>query len=171
MALPDRATCGDCGVREGELHGDGCDMERCAFCGGQRISCACATRHFYPEMRGLGEIFQEDEADPSKKETPTWKRMGIPERVYTNGLSDDQEAEWDAIESEKGRVRFISYPNICRRCGHLWPEMFMLPDAEWTQYVQISERHEMLCRSCYDQIKRYIDRQEAKAPAGKEPSV
>lgn len=165
MALSERAKCGDCGVREGMIHEDGCDMERCAFCGGQRISCDCATRHFFPRMRGLGEIFAEDEKDPSKKETPTWERMGIPESVYKEGLSDEEQEEWDEVEAEQGRVPYIQYPNICRRCGHLWPEIFMLPDAEWQKYVPIAERHELLCRGCYDQIKRYIDREEAKRHA------
>jgi hypothetical protein len=33
--------CGDCAVIKGEFHVEGCDIERCANCGGQRISCAC----------------------------------------------------------------------------------------------------------------------------------
>lgn len=51
--LSERASCGDCGVIEGQIHVDGCDMERCAFCGHQRISCDCSTRHFYPKMVDL----------------------------------------------------------------------------------------------------------------------
>jgi hypothetical protein len=37
-----RDTCGDCGVKEGQLHRLGCNMERCLSCGGQLISCNCS---------------------------------------------------------------------------------------------------------------------------------
>ena len=33
--------CHDCGVKEGEIHQEGCDMERCPNCDGQLIGCEC----------------------------------------------------------------------------------------------------------------------------------
>jgi hypothetical protein len=33
--------CHDCGAIKGELHVEGCDVERCAGCGGQRFNCDC----------------------------------------------------------------------------------------------------------------------------------
>lgn len=35
--------CGDCGTTAGKLHESGCDIERCARCAGQKISCWCGT--------------------------------------------------------------------------------------------------------------------------------
>lgn len=44
----DLARCGDCHVIEGEYHLDGCDMEDCSICGGQRITCGCSNNPQVP---------------------------------------------------------------------------------------------------------------------------
>ena len=100
-----REVCGDCGVKEGQLHIPGCDMECCASCGGQSI----------------------------------W-RGNCPSST-----------------SMKERVPFILYPNLCAKCGTLWPEMFMVPDEEWERYIEPRMRGKMLCEACYTQIKEWVD--------------
>ena len=36
-----RGRCGDCGVALGGFHHLGCDIQQCALCGGQMITCGC----------------------------------------------------------------------------------------------------------------------------------
>lgn len=126
------ATCHDCGCKEGQFHEHDCDMERCPFCGGQLISCDCC----YEILR----------IDVSKG---TW--------AYKHGLSEAQDALWEKALQVKGRIPYIQYPNLCCYCGARWPEMFNVPDAEWTRYVQKDKRGKMLCRPCYDKIRKLLD--------------
>ena len=49
--------CHDCGAKPGEVHLDGCDVERCPACGGQMISCECSNETIdeYPRLPWTGE--------------------------------------------------------------------------------------------------------------------
>ena len=38
--------CHDCGVKEGQIHKEGCDMERCPICGSQLIGCGCLKDNY-----------------------------------------------------------------------------------------------------------------------------
>ena len=135
----EQQICHDCGVMEGEIHEYGCDMENCPFCGGQLISCDCCYTK-------LG--FNVDWKHPT---------CGLPLEIYENGLPDDLHDKWMKILNDRGRVPYIVYPNMCARCGELWPDMFMVPTEEWNYYIESSERDKMLCRKCYNEIKFLID--------------
>ena len=39
--LEGKTECHDCGAKPGETHDDGCDMEQCTVCRGQRMLCDC----------------------------------------------------------------------------------------------------------------------------------
>jgi ferredoxin len=81
---------------------------------------------------------------------------GLPEEIYNKGLPEEQEKAWMGLLKEV-RVPWIDYPNICIKCGKLWPDLFSVPDDEWKRYIQKSEQNTVICRECYDFIKESID--------------
>ena len=129
--------CHDCGVKEGELHIHGCDMEICPFCGGQETSCDCCYAYL------------EIDCSPG-----TW--------AYQNGLTWEQEDIWNMKLEEKGRWPYICYPNFCARCGERSPEMFHVEDAEWERVVQHTERDKILCWSCFCFIRDAVNKTRPK---------
>lgn len=132
-------TCHDCGAKEGQIHEYGCDMEDCPFCGGQLLSCDCSYTN-------LGFVIDDN-----------LPFSGLPENIYNEGLTDELWDKWVIILEKKGRIPYIVYPNLCVRCGKLWPDMFRLSDEEWKRYVAPRHRDEMLCLECYNHIKHLID--------------
>ena len=143
MTLEDRieaeniGTCPDCLTAAGHLHRRGCALEPCPFCGGRLVSCDC-------RFAALG--FQSSGFFP-----------GCDGEVRPDGLTKVQDARWRVILEARGRVPFIWYPNLCRKCGQLWPAFFQVPDQEWRKYTEPAMRREILCRKCYQDNKRLID--------------
>jgi hypothetical protein len=129
-------TCHDCEVEEGNIHHLGCDMERCPFCGGQLISCDCCYKQ-------IGIDVSEG----------TW--------AYEHGLTVQQEEQWLKFLELKGRVPYIVFPNMCMRCGQLWPEMFHVDNDRWWAAVPIAKRGGILCMDCFVEIENLIARAKA----------
>lgn len=103
---PAEHNCQGCGCRAGELHEDGCDVERCPDCGGQMISCDCDRHRTYPRLPWTGTWPGEAEC----REFGWWSRF-VPGEGWVRCAPTDEgagpdlnrlpvDAEWSA---EKGR--------------------------------------------------------------------
>jgi hypothetical protein len=107
----DTRACGDCGVKPGEPHEDGCDVARCLRTGRQRLSCDAGAAVFgWPEARphddcgrqawsgewpGVAECEEYDWLAPESVATQLWMlENGIP--VWHHDLNRLATAtEWD----------------------------------------------------------------------------
>lgn len=80
---------------------------------------------------------------------------GCIDEIYGSKIPQDE--EWLTKLEEKGRVPYIVYPQICARCGELWPDFYRTTDKEWRTYIPIAERKLIICKDCFDRIKKLID--------------
>ena len=129
--------CSDCNVAEGELHALFCTKERCPFCARQLAVCGCIVGVFNlnDAEREAVEQYVDDTVEPLRS---------VNER-------------WEAVLNAKGRVPFIEYPLVCAKCGSLWSKFFRVADEEWARYVQADMRDAIICRPCFEHIKRVIE--------------
>ena len=66
--------CPECGAQPGQMHADGCDVERCPRCGGQAISCDCIYEACGMELESLEQKHPD---------------------IYSNGPTDAMREAWD----------------------------------------------------------------------------
>ncbi len=132
--------CHDCACAEGAIHKFGCDNEMCPFCGCQLLSCFCCYHYL--------NLIDHEKYKASN--------CYLSPEIYDNGLSKDQERQWEAILYSKGRLPYIQYAVSCAKCAKLWPDFFMVPDEEWNRYIQPDMRDKVICKECFDTIKELV---------------
>lgn len=90
MTAPSLSDCNQCGAAPGELHRvHGCDLERCAWCGGQLWTCGCpqAKVDTLPRVPWSGEYPGDSECREFG-----WMVGSEPDLMRLKGSG---EARWD----------------------------------------------------------------------------
>jgi hypothetical protein len=94
----------------------------------------------------------------------------LPPEVYERGLTAAQTAQWEQILTARGRVPYVFAPQLCGRCGQLWPDLFVVQDVVWDYYTGPQLRDAMLCEACFHELRHKVDthqpRPEWLPPAG-----
>lgn len=101
-------TCPDCGVENGNLHRESCDVERCPDCGGQMLSCDCEGDIQMPRILWDGNwpgVIECQEFGWYSKMVPGrgWVECEKNDRGASENLNKlVMETVWD-----KGKARFV----------------------------------------------------------------
>ena len=138
-------TC-QCGASEGEFHELDCPFEVCPFCGDTVSgSCECIYDHLGLRRRS----FPADNAY-------------LSDEVCNEGVTPEQQAEWDARCALRGRLPYVYAPQMCGRCGALWPEFFVVQDPAWEYYAGPRLRDRIVCEPCFTALRQNIDKHQPR---------
>ena len=93
----------------------------------------------------------------------------IRTKLRAGCITDDgtkkQEREWITQLEIFGRIPYFRYPILCSYCGEKYPNLFTVSDVEWHKYIEPNHRRDVICRSCFERIKRLTDRAAKRKPA------
>src|SRR5689334_14769941 len=127
----------ECGAEEGQFHEWGCRWELCSFCASMESGgCECRYDH-------LGLRRRQNPADFEYLSEVAWK----------SGLTDEQETQWRKRCEDRGRLPYVYAPQMCGRCGTLWPEFFVVQDTAWEYYAGPLLRSSLLCEPCFTALR------------------
>ena len=136
----------ECGSSEGQFHRFGCRFEQCPFCEAT-VGEGCGCEYDLLGLRSSANSPEEAE---------------LSREVYQGGLSPEQEAAWLKILEARGRIPFVDAPQMCGRCGELWPDFFMVQDAAWEYYAGPRLRDAVLCEQCFEEVRRAVDKHQPR---------
>lgn len=136
-------NCHDCGAKPGDMHEYGCDMERCARCGGQSISCPCVY-----EVNGIAYLTLE-ETHPD---------------IFCDGPTDEMHERWDREWGARRIPWSGEYPGAaeCRDYGFwcIGPPWVVVPAGTPGATEDLNRLH----RTC-----RWDQQEQKFKPRGQKP--
>lgn len=111
-------TCGSCHTDIGKRHLEGCDIERCHHCGGQRMMCGCSKKNvapdavwdgYWPDFGSRPKTFRKPAAKRKPTGRKTVKRVTrrVPQRKLKPGtiVPWPTGGEWHGVVQTDGSLR------------------------------------------------------------------